>query len=98
MATNTQLQTEIEQMLSNREPDVEVVLAERAAPGLVRVVIDHPGGVDLDLCERVTDYYLSDRYPGSGHVGPSEQVVRADVLEAMAFVARLFPDETLQAP
>ena len=54
MATNTQLQTEIEQMLSNREPDVEVVLAERAAPGLVRVVIDHPGGVDLDLCERVT--------------------------------------------
>jgi HEPN domain-containing protein len=51
-----------------------------------------------DLLRRVTDNYLADRYPGSGHVGPSEQDVRADVLEAMAFVARLFPDESLQAP
>ncbi|HEY3765219.1 MAG TPA: ribosome maturation factor RimP [Gaiellales bacterium] len=30
------------------------MLAERTAPGLVRVVIDHPKGVDLELCERVT--------------------------------------------
>jgi ribosome maturation factor RimP len=54
MAIQDQLQTEIEQMLHDRDPDVEVVLAERAGPGLVRVVIDHPGGVDLDLCERVS--------------------------------------------
>ena len=54
MTTNEQLQTEIEAMLHDRCPDVEVVLAERTAPGLVRVVIDHPEGVGLDLCERVT--------------------------------------------
>jgi len=40
-------------MLRDGSPDVEVVLAERAGPGLVRVVIDHPDGVDTDLCERV---------------------------------------------
>ena len=51
---NEQLQTEIEEMLRDGSPDVEVVLAERAGPGLVRVVIDHPGGVDTDLCERVS--------------------------------------------
>jgi ribosome maturation factor RimP len=51
---NEQLQTEIEQMLHDRSPDVEVVLAERAGPGLVRVFIDHPQGVDIALCERVS--------------------------------------------
>jgi ribosome maturation factor RimP len=51
---NEQLQNEIEQMLHDRSPDVEVVLAERAGPGLVRVFIDHPQGVDTDLCERVS--------------------------------------------
>jgi ribosome maturation factor RimP len=54
MRINPTLQTEIEQMLHDRSPDVEVVLAEQPAPGLVRVVIDHPGGVDLELCERVS--------------------------------------------
>jgi ribosome maturation factor RimP len=39
---NEQLQTEIEKMLRDASPDVEVVLAEQAGPGLVRVVIDHP--------------------------------------------------------
>jgi ribosome maturation factor RimP len=51
---NEQLQNEIEEMLRDGNPDVEVVLAERAGPGLVRVVIDHPDGVDIDLCERVS--------------------------------------------
>jgi ribosome maturation factor RimP len=41
-------------MLHDRSPDVEVVLAERAGPGLVRVFIDHPQGVDIALCERVS--------------------------------------------
>src|SRR4029079_19416842 len=51
---NEQLQTEIEEMLRDASPDVEVVLAERAGPGLVRVVIDHPDGVDRALCARVS--------------------------------------------
>ena len=54
MTMNEQLQTEIEGMLHDRTPGVEVVMAERAAPGLVRVFIDHPDGVDTDLCERVS--------------------------------------------
>ena len=54
MTVNEQLQNEIEQMLHDRSPDVEVVLAERAGPGLVRVIIDHPKGVDIALCERVS--------------------------------------------
>ena len=61
---NEQLQTEIEEMLRDGSPDVEVVLAERAGPGLVRVVIDHPDGVDTDLCERVSRELspIRDRY------------------------------------
>jgi ribosome maturation factor RimP len=48
------LQHEIESTLATRLPEVEVVLAERTSPGQLRVVIDRPGGVDLDLCERVS--------------------------------------------
>jgi ribosome maturation factor RimP len=49
------LQADVERTLAERVPGVEVLLAERVSPGLVRVVIDRPGGsVDLDLCERVT--------------------------------------------
>jgi ribosome maturation factor RimP len=48
------LQTEIEQRLAQREPDVEVLLAEVLGGRCLRVFIDHPEGVDLALCERVT--------------------------------------------
>jgi ribosome maturation factor RimP len=49
-----QIQTDIESRLAGVEPDVEVLLAEQVSTGIVRVVIDRPGGVDLDTCERVT--------------------------------------------
>ena len=49
----TALQTEIEARLADVEPDVEVLLAEIAGPTL-RLFIDHPEGVTLDLCERVS--------------------------------------------
>jgi ribosome maturation factor RimP len=52
------LETEIEAKLVGVEPQVEVLLAEIAGPTL-RVYIDHPDGVTLDLCERVTRH-LSD--------------------------------------
>jgi len=48
------LQTEIEQMLAEREPEVEVLLAEVIGGGTLRVFIDRPDGVTLALCERVT--------------------------------------------
>jgi ribosome maturation factor RimP len=54
MNHTTPLQHEIESTLATRVPDVEVVLAERPSPGQLRVVIDRPGGVDLDLCEQVS--------------------------------------------
>jgi ribosome maturation factor RimP len=48
------LQQEIETRLSDSEPDVEVLLAEVVAGSTLRLFIDHPNGVTLDLCERVT--------------------------------------------
>jgi len=47
------LQAEIEAQLATDEPDVEVLLAEVAGDTL-RLFIDHPDGVSLELCERVT--------------------------------------------
>jgi ribosome maturation factor RimP len=48
------LQADIEARLATAEPDVEVVLAEVAPGETLRVFIDHPEGVTLALCERVT--------------------------------------------
>jgi ribosome maturation factor RimP len=48
------IQADIEARLSKTEPDVEVLLAEVVGGKLVRLFIDHPDGVTLDLCERVT--------------------------------------------
>jgi ribosome maturation factor RimP len=48
------LQTEIEVLLAEREPEVEVLLAEVIGGGTLRVFIDHPEDVTLALCERVT--------------------------------------------
>ncbi len=58
------LQTEIERRIAESEPDVEVLLAEVAPEGRLRLFIDHPGGVTLALCERVTGLLADyrDRY------------------------------------
>jgi len=48
------LQTEIEARLAACEPDVEVLLAEVVSGATLRLFIDHPEGVTLDLCERVS--------------------------------------------
>ena len=53
------LQTEIEERLSQAEPQVEVLLAEVAsgpAHTTLRLFIDHPEGVTLALCERVSGH------------------------------------------
>ena len=50
----TPLQKEIEERLAQPEPDVEVLLVEQAGGDTLRVFIDHPDGVTLALCERVT--------------------------------------------
>jgi ribosome maturation factor RimP len=50
------VQTDIEQRLATAEPDVEVLACESAGPERLRLFIDHPNGVDLALCERVTNH------------------------------------------
>ena len=50
----TSLEADIEQRLAASEPDVEVLLAEVVGGRTLRVFIDHPDGVTLALCERVT--------------------------------------------
>ena len=50
----TSIQERVEGVLASAEPDVEVLLAEVVGGRLVRLFIDHPDGVTLDLCERVT--------------------------------------------
>jgi ribosome maturation factor RimP len=48
------IQADIEARLAESEPEVEVLLAEVVGGRLVRLFIDHPDGVSLHLCERVT--------------------------------------------
>src|SRR3954447_15053712 len=55
------IQADIEARLSESEPEVEVLLAEVVGDSLVRLFIDHPGGVSLDLCARVTGHLASVR-------------------------------------
>ncbi len=56
MQTQSNIQEHIESRLSSAEPEVEVLLAEQVGSERVRLFIDHPDGVDLELCERVTEH------------------------------------------
>jgi ribosome maturation factor RimP len=48
------IQTEIEQRVGGALPGVEVLLVEVVEADTLRVFIDHPSGVTLELCEQVT--------------------------------------------
>jgi ribosome maturation factor RimP len=58
------LQTDIEARLAASEPDVEVLLAEVVGGDTLRLFIDHPDGVTLEMCERVSGQLtdLRERY------------------------------------
>jgi ribosome maturation factor RimP len=51
----TELQEHIEQRLGELDPGIELIALESPSPERLRLYIDHPQGVDLALCERVTD-------------------------------------------
>jgi ribosome maturation factor RimP len=51
-----ELQGQIEQRLSDLDPTIELIALEQPAGETLRLYIDHPDGVDLALCERVTDH------------------------------------------
>jgi ribosome maturation factor RimP len=55
------IQAEIEERLAAVEPSVEVLLAELLGGHTVRLFIDHPDGVTLALCERVTKHLAAVR-------------------------------------
>jgi ribosome maturation factor RimP len=57
----TSIQADIERRLAQSEPDVEVLLAEILGGRCLRVYIDHPDGVTLALCERVTMLLSAER-------------------------------------
>ena len=67
------LQQTIESRLAELEPEVDVLALERPASESLRLYIDSPAGVDLALCERVTnhlrellrDYSLEVSSPGA---------------------------------
>ncbi len=50
------IQSDNEERLAVVEPDVEVLLAEVVGGSTLRLFIDHPSGVTLELCERVTSH------------------------------------------
>jgi ribosome maturation factor RimP len=53
-----QLQIEIEKRIAALDPRLELILLERAGPEALRLYIDHPEGVDLGACERVSAQLL----------------------------------------
>ena len=67
------LQDTIETRLREFDPTLELIALEQTGPDALRLYIDHPGGVDLRLCERVTnqlrdlllDYSLEVSSPGA---------------------------------
>jgi ribosome maturation factor RimP len=66
------LQRHIEERLEALDPSIELIALEHPSPDGLRLYIDHPQGVDLGLCERVTeglrelliDYSLEVSSPG----------------------------------
>lgn len=68
----TDLKDSIQQQLTELDAELDLVALEQPATESLRLFIDHPGGVDLALCERVTrhlnnlraDYALEVSSPG----------------------------------
>jgi ribosome maturation factor RimP len=44
----------IEEKIAGLDPRIELIALERSGPEALRLFVDHPDGVDLALCERVT--------------------------------------------
>jgi len=63
---------DLQQELSELDSDIDLVALEKPRNDALRLFIDHPDGVDLALCERVTkhlkhllvDYSLEVSSPG----------------------------------
>lgn len=54
MSEQEELEAKIEARLGEMDPAAELIAVERPAATVLRIYVDHPDGVDLALCERVT--------------------------------------------
>lgn len=50
-----QLQSQIDTKITELDPAIEVLAVQRIGAENLRIFIDHPDGVTLDLCEAVTN-------------------------------------------
>jgi len=50
------LKNSIQQQLTELDSELDLVAIEQPATESLRLFIDHPAGVDLALCERVTKH------------------------------------------
>ena len=55
MSEAAELEGTIERRLAEADPRIELIAVEHSAAEALRIYVDHPDGVDLGLCERVTD-------------------------------------------
>jgi ribosome maturation factor RimP len=77
----TDLQQSIQEQLADLDSALDLVAIERPGSESLRLFIDHPEGVDLALCERVTrhlnhllaEYSLEVSSPGSKYRRPSPE-------------------------
>ncbi len=75
----TDLQQSIQEQLSELDSELDLVALERPGTESLRLFIDHPGGVDLALCEQVSrhlnhllvEYTLEVSSPGPKYRRPS---------------------------
>jgi ribosome maturation factor RimP len=77
----TPLQNDVEQRLASAEPEVEVLFVERVGSDRLRLFIDHPDGVSLALCERVTAHLrelLSEYSLEVSSPGPQRPLTKPD--------------------
>ena len=69
---NDPTEQDLQHELTELDPDIDLVALENPRGDALRLFIDHPDGVDLALCERVTkhlkhllvDYSLEVSSPG----------------------------------
>ena len=82
MPTNTdQLHSDIEARLAGPMPLVELLACEKIGTDRLRLTIDHPDGVTLEICERVTHELtdlLSDYGLEVSSPGPERPLVKPD--------------------
>ena len=64
---------------------------------LLDASLEYAPGLDMfrSLCERVSTYYVVERYPGVAGPGPDPDQVRRDLEEARVLVLTLFSNEQL---